>query len=104
MLCGLALKGVILARNVRMQCHTSDRTGHMFINEVLNGHPKWCYEMFRLHVPVFGQLCIDLATNYGLQQTRNISIEESVGIFLMTLDHGCSSESETIMMMFPNIY
>ncbi|CAI9287724.1 unnamed protein product [Lactuca saligna] len=91
MLCGLALKGIILARNVRMPCHTSDRTGNMFINEVLNGHPRRCYEMFRLHVPVFRQLCADLATNYGLQQTRNISIEESVGIFLMTLAHGCSN-------------
>nr|KAJ0202523.1 hypothetical protein LSAT_V11C500264830 [Lactuca sativa] len=92
MLCGLALKGIILARNVRMPCHTSDRTWNMFINEVLNGHPRRCYEMFRLHVPVFRQLCADLATNYGLQQTRNISIEESVGIFLMTLAHGCSNK------------
>nr|KAJ0190582.1 hypothetical protein LSAT_V11C800418470 [Lactuca sativa] len=90
-LCGLALKGIILARNVRIPCHTSDRTGHMFIYEVLNGHPRRCYEMFRLHVLVFRQLCANLATNYGLQQTRNISIEESVGIFLMTLAHGCSN-------------
>nr|KAJ0209196.1 hypothetical protein LSAT_V11C400167500 [Lactuca sativa] len=91
MLCGLALKGIILARNVCMPCHTSDRTGHMFIYEVLNGHPRRCYEMFRLNVPVFRRLCIDLATNYGLQQTRNISIEESVGIFLMTLVHRCNN-------------
>ena len=91
MLCGLALKGIILARNLRTPCHTSDRTGHMFITEVLNGHPRRCYEMFRLNVPVFRQLCIDLTTNYGLQQTRNVSIEESVGIFLMTLAHGCSN-------------
>ncbi|CAI9298162.1 unnamed protein product [Lactuca saligna] len=70
MLCGLALKGIILARNLRTPCHTSDRTGHMFITEVLNGHPRRCYELFRLNVPVFRQLCLDLATNYGLQQTR----------------------------------
>nr|KAJ0212458.1 hypothetical protein LSAT_V11C400193170 [Lactuca sativa] len=84
MLHGLALKGIIIACNIH-------RTGHLFINEVLNGHPRWCYEMFRLYVPVFRQLCTDLATNYGLQQTRNIYIEESVGIFLMTLAHGCSN-------------
>ncbi|CAI9269664.1 unnamed protein product [Lactuca saligna] len=91
MLCGLALKGIMIARNLRTPCHTSDRTGHMFITEVLNGHPRRCYEMFRLNVPVFRQLCIDLTTNYGLQQTRNVSMEESVGIFLMTLAHGCSN-------------
>ncbi|CAI9285640.1 unnamed protein product [Lactuca saligna] len=91
MLCGLALKGIILARNLRTPCHTSDRTGHMFITEVLNGHPRRCYELFRLNVPVFRQLCLDLTTNYGLQQTRKVSIEESVGIFLMTLAHGCSN-------------
>ncbi|CAH1446575.1 unnamed protein product [Lactuca virosa] len=109
MLCGLALQGIILARNLRTPCHTSDRTGHMFITEVLNGHPRRCYEMFRLNVPVFRQLCIDLATNYGLQQTRKVSIEESVGIFLMTLAHGCSNRfvqeffnhsGETIHMHF----
>nr|KAJ0198482.1 hypothetical protein LSAT_V11C700376310 [Lactuca sativa] len=86
-----ALKGIILVRNVRKPCHTSNRTGHMFINEVLNVHPRRCYEMFRLHVPVFRQLCIDLATNYEVQQTPNISIEESVGIFLMNFAHGFSN-------------
>ncbi|CAI9264297.1 unnamed protein product [Lactuca saligna] len=91
MLSGLALKGIILACKIRRPYHTSARTGHIFINEVLNGHPRRCYEMFRLHVPVFRQLCIDLATNYGLQQTRNISVQESVGIFLMALSHGCSN-------------
>nr|KAJ0194111.1 hypothetical protein LSAT_V11C800435240 [Lactuca sativa] len=68
-----SLKGIILARNLRTPCHTSDRTGHI------------------LNVPVFRQLCIDLATNYGLQQTRKVFIEESVGIFLMTLAHGSSN-------------
>nr|KAJ0186356.1 hypothetical protein LSAT_V11C900492910 [Lactuca sativa] len=36
MLCGLALKRIILACNIRRSCHTSDRTGNIFINEVLN--------------------------------------------------------------------
>nr|KAJ0215989.1 hypothetical protein LSAT_V11C300139380 [Lactuca sativa] len=91
MLCGLDLKGIILARNLRTPCHTSDRTGHMFIVEVLNGHPRRCYEMFRLNVSVFRQLCVNLATNYRLQQTQKVSIEESVGILLMTLAYGCSN-------------
>ncbi|KAI3773729.1 hypothetical protein L1987_48259 [Smallanthus sonchifolius] len=93
-LCGVVVKGIIIARNLRnarMPCHTSDRTGHIFINEILNGHPRRCYDIFRLHVPVFRQLCIELVTNYGLKQTRNMCIEESLGIFLMTLAHGCTN-------------
>ncbi|XP_076938002.1 uncharacterized protein LOC143605954 [Bidens hawaiensis] len=90
----LVVKGIILARdlrNKRTPCHTSDRTGNMFINEMLNGHPRRCYEIFRLDVLVFRLLCVDLFTRYGLTQTRNISIEESVGIFLLSLAHGCTN-------------
>lgn len=63
----------------------------MFIHEITNGHPRRCYELFRLHVPVFKMLCSDLATTYGLNPTRNIAIEESVGMFLLTLAHGCGN-------------
>ncbi|KAI3684070.1 hypothetical protein L2E82_49972 [Cichorium intybus] len=93
-LCGLAVHGIVQARNsctTRRPCHTSDRTGHIFINDILNSHPRRCYDMFRLHVPVFRQLCTDLATKYGLKQTRHISIEESVAIFLISLAHGCTN-------------
>ncbi|KAJ9553150.1 hypothetical protein OSB04_017195 [Centaurea solstitialis] len=88
LLCRLAMNGILLACNICTPCHTSDRTEHMFINDILNGHPRRCYEMFRLHVPLFRQLCVDLVTNYGMKHTRKISIEESVGMFLMTLAHG----------------
>lgn len=93
-LCGMAVKGIILSyklTNTRMSCRTSSRTGSMFINEVLNGHPRRFYEDFRLHIPVFKSLCFDLSMHYGLKPSRNLSIEESVGIFLMTLAHGCGN-------------
>ncbi|KAI3782587.1 hypothetical protein L2E82_12638 [Cichorium intybus] len=93
-LCGLTIKGIIIShksKNKKVPCRTSSRTGNIFINEILNGHPRRCYEVFRLHIPVFKMLCSDLATRYGLKATRNICIEESVGIFLMTLAHGCGN-------------
>ncbi|KAM0058325.1 putative harbinger transposase-derived nuclease domain-containing protein [Helianthus debilis subsp. tardiflorus] len=93
-LCAEVVRGIIIARNLRnarTPCHTSERTGHQFINEILNGHPRRCYDMFRLNIPVFRQLCVDLVTKYGLKQTRHVSIEESVGILLMTLAHGCTN-------------
>ncbi|GJW93514.1 hypothetical protein Tco_0173186 [Tanacetum coccineum] len=59
--------------------------------KILNGHPRRCYEDFRLHLDVFKDLCSDLKEHYGLKATRNVSIEESLGIFLMILAHGCGN-------------
>ncbi|KAL4564921.1 hypothetical protein LXL04_028997 [Taraxacum kok-saghyz] len=93
-LCGLAVRGIVIGRNLRNTrnpCHTSDDTGHKFVTNILNGNGKRCYQMFRLHVPVYRQLCKDLVTNYGLTQTRNIATEELVAIFLVCLAHGCTN-------------
>ncbi|KAJ0781661.1 hypothetical protein HanPI659440_Chr06g0251791 [Helianthus annuus] len=46
---------------------------------------------FRLHVDVFKSLCSDLRMHYSPKETRNVSIEESVGIFLLILAHGCGN-------------
>ncbi|KVI07849.1 hypothetical protein Ccrd_013786 [Cynara cardunculus var. scolymus] len=92
--CAIAIKGIIISHKLnstRMPCRTSSRTGNIFIHEVLNGHPRRCYEDFILNVPVFKMLCSDIATRYGLKATRNICIEESVGIFLMTLAYRCGN-------------
>ncbi|KAJ0895219.1 hypothetical protein HanPSC8_Chr09g0397941 [Helianthus annuus] len=95
LLCGLVVKGVMVVHNMRniprIPCHTSCRTGNIFIQEILNGHPRRCYEDFRLHVDVFKSLCLDLRMHYNLKETRNVSIEESVGIFLLILAHGCGN-------------
>ncbi|GKA55381.1 putative nuclease HARBI1 isoform X1 [Tanacetum coccineum] len=40
------------------------------------------------HLDVFRDLCSDLKEHYGLKATRNVSIEESLGIFLFILAHG----------------
>ncbi|KAJ0509196.1 putative harbinger transposase-derived nuclease domain-containing protein [Helianthus annuus] len=95
LLCGLVVKGVMVVHNMmnipRIPCRTSCRTGNIFIQEILNGHPRRCYEDFRLHVDVFKSLCSDLRMHYNLKETRNVSIEESVGIFLLILAHGCGN-------------
>ncbi|GJW27733.1 putative nuclease HARBI1 isoform X1, partial [Tanacetum coccineum] len=95
LLCGLVAKGIIIGHNAlnkkRLACRTSCRTGNILIQEILNGHPRRCYEDFRLHLDVFKDLCSDLKEHYGLKATRNVSIEESLGIFLMILAHGCGN-------------
>ncbi|KAJ9561868.1 hypothetical protein OSB04_007028 [Centaurea solstitialis] len=105
--CAIAVKGIIIGHTLNntcmpcrqshltlkfaLVCRTSCRTGNILIREILNGHPKRCYEDFRLNIPVFKMLCSDLVTHYGLKPTHNLCVEESVGIFLMTLAHGCGN-------------
>ncbi|KAJ9552298.1 hypothetical protein OSB04_016343 [Centaurea solstitialis] len=52
LLCRLAVQGILLGCNIRMPCQTLDRTRHMFVDEILNGHPRRCYELFRLEIPI----------------------------------------------------
>ncbi|KAF5770897.1 hypothetical protein HanXRQr2_Chr14g0664521 [Helianthus annuus] len=44
LLCGLVVKGVMVVHNMmnipRIPCRTSCRTGNIFIQEILNGHPR----------------------------------------------------------------
>ncbi|PWA50144.1 hypothetical protein CTI12_AA475930 [Artemisia annua] len=92
--CAIAIKGIIMSRKLKKKpkpCRTSSRTGYLFIQDILNGHERRCYEVFRLQVPVFKMLCVDLVQSYGFKPSRHISIEESVAIFLTTLAHGCGN-------------
>lgn len=85
---------------------TSSRTGAMFIQEILNDHPRRCYEAFRIHVMVFKMSCSDLVTHYGLKSTRNLSVEELVAIFLITLAHECGNRlvQETFILSTETIH
>ncbi|GJT02439.1 putative nuclease HARBI1 isoform X1 [Tanacetum coccineum] len=105
--CVIAVKGIIMGRklkNKRKPCRTSSQMGYKFIKDILNGHERRCYEVFRpldplldsesnsnIHVPVFKVLCADLVIGYGLKPPRHICIEESVVIFMITLAHGCGN-------------
>ena len=92
--CAIAIKGIIMSRKLKNKpkpCRTSSHTGYLFIQDILNGHERRCYEVFRLQVPVFKMLCVDLVQSYGLKPSRHISVEESVAIFLITLAHGCGN-------------
>ncbi|XP_040994226.1 putative nuclease HARBI1 [Juglans microcarpa x Juglans regia] len=58
-------------------------------NDVLNGHPDTCYEMFRMEVDVFRALCNRLHTNARLRDSsREVTVEEALGMFCYTVGHG----------------
>lgn len=72
----------------KVPCRTSERTGHKFIEEVLNGHRIRCHQAFRLEKPVFFDLCHELTRKYDFHPTRGMFIYEEVAIFFMTCAHG----------------
>ena len=46
-----------------------------------------CLQLLRMSLPCFCSLCDTLQTSYGLQPTLNVSIEESVAMFLQICGH-----------------
>ena len=72
-------------------CMTSFLTGEKWMQELLNGNEKRCFNMFRMSPSTFRQLCMDLETKYGLRASSRMSILEKVGIFVYTLSKGASN-------------
>jgi hypothetical protein len=72
----------------KQPCRDSKETGYKWLIYTLTGNKTKCHDMFRMKPRVFFQLCNVLQHTYGLQHTRQIRLEESVGICLMTLAQG----------------
>ncbi|XP_059636049.1 uncharacterized protein LOC132278265 [Cornus florida] len=72
---------------VKEPCRNSNYTGHQFEMEVLAGHHKRCHELFRMEKHVFLRLCQELKRKDLLKDSREISVEEQMAIFLMTIGH-----------------
>lgn len=87
----VALFTYYYTRIYKEPCMTSTQTGHAWMKEILSGHPIRCVNAFRMSANLFAQLCEDLQQNYGLMSSRNISVQEKVGIFLYTLALGLSN-------------
>jgi hypothetical protein len=72
----------------KQPCRDSKETGYKWLIYTLTGNETKCHDMFRMKPRVFFQLCNVLQHIYGLQHTRQIRLEESVSICLMTLTQG----------------
>ncbi|XP_074271774.1 uncharacterized protein LOC141595707 [Silene latifolia] len=72
-------------------CMTSFLTGERWMNELLSGNERRCFNMLRMNPDVFQQLCNDLETEYGLCSSHRMSIIEKVGLYVYTLSKGASN-------------
>ena len=53
--------------------------------ELLDGHEKRCFNIFRMTQITFRQLCMDLESKYGLLPSNRISTLKKVGLFVYIL-------------------
>ncbi|KAL6559442.1 hypothetical protein OROGR_004559 [Orobanche gracilis] len=87
-------------------------TGERWMRELLNGHEKRCFNMFRMTPNTLRQLVNDLECKYGLYPSESVSSLEKVGIFLYILSMGASNRvaqerfqrsGETISRVFKEV-
>ena len=68
-------------------CYDIEKTGWAWVRCCMEDNEKLCYNMFRMKNEVFHNLCQVLQHDYGLQDSRNIRLEESMTICLLILGH-----------------
>jgi secreted Zn-dependent insulinase-like peptidase len=78
----------------KVPCRTSKLTGAEYIEELRNGHQRRAYEVFRMPINIFEDLCTWLRENTTLGYAvgeSSVTVEEEVGIFLYILGRGASN-------------
>jgi hypothetical protein len=89
----LAIAGVfgVLWMFTKKPCRTSALSGAAYINELLHGHERRAFEVFRMPITVFEDLCAWLRKDAGLEDTKGLGVEESVAIFLYIVGRNASN-------------
>ncbi|KAJ8533606.1 hypothetical protein K7X08_006930 [Anisodus acutangulus] len=83
-----ALVGEYAVKNLcKEPCRSSELTGHAWVQEILQGNPTHCYEMFRMIKHTFNLLCTELV-EHGLKSSNRMGVEEIVAMFLVVVGHG----------------
>jgi hypothetical protein len=62
-------------------CRTSLLSGHSYVQELLNGHPRRFKEVAQMDHETFHSICGDLR-KAGLEDTLGVTVEEAFLIFL----------------------
>jgi hypothetical protein len=71
--------------------HTSIRNGATFIHETLTGHEALCKRRFHMEREIFQALVHRLRENDLLKDSRYVSVEEQLGIFLYAISKNASN-------------
>lgn len=92
--------------------HNDPFTGKQYVEHVLGGHPQRCSDMFRMKKEVLFDLSDALKERALLKDTRYVTVEEQLCIFLYTIGHTVGNRvvadrfqhsQETISRHFRNV-
>ncbi|XP_056862334.1 uncharacterized protein LOC130510020 [Raphanus sativus] len=63
--------------------HRTDRgAGWRYVQQLMYESDQQCYDILRMHQRTFKALCKLLTEQYGLKESHNVYLEESVAMFL----------------------
>jgi hypothetical protein len=79
---GAAASGAVASRFDKTPQHTSKLTGQQWMEELFEGHDRRFYNQMGMEKHVFRQLIKVLQEKAGLGDTKHVTIEEQLGIFL----------------------
>jgi hypothetical protein len=72
--------------------HTSEYTGAKKVKEILEGHENWCKSEFHMEIRIFKETCNYLRREGLLHDTRGVTIEEQLGMFMYMISHNASND------------
>ena len=70
-----------------MRDNDSAMTGHQYTLELLERNPQQCNEVLRMSRDSFVRLCCHFRVHYSLQDSKHVSVEEKMAMFLMMIGH-----------------
>ncbi|XP_062075408.1 uncharacterized protein LOC133779465 [Humulus lupulus] len=71
----------------KQPCRNSVLSGHEYVMVVLHDHWSRCYDLFRMNKDVFKLFCGVLKEKNLLKNSRYMSLEEQVAMFLFVIGH-----------------
>ena len=78
----------------KSKVHEVAQSGKTYLNEILIGHPHKCPDIFKMSSGCFLLLANELKCRGLLRDSRTVTVEEQLGIFLFTF---CHSQRNRIM-------
>jgi hypothetical protein len=75
----------------RQPCRTSILSGAAYVQELRSGHQGRAYEVLRMPLNIFEDLCDWLRQNTALEDGSQFTVEEEVTIFLYIVGRGASN-------------
>ena len=71
----------------RVRDNDSEMTGHQYTLELLERSPLQCVEILRMSRESFVRLCCHFRVYYSLKDSKHVSVEEKMAMFLMMISH-----------------